>query len=163
MIFKRLIAFIIDILLIVIIMGALFVVTQPIKSSILLQILSSLMLTSLFCKDCINGQSVGKRIMKIQVVDENSNKEVSNIRYIVRNIFVIFWMIEVFVLFISREKRLGDYVVKTRVICNNKVEKVQLNKNILYTGLFCFSIIFLLLLFVFYLVHLPIFQLLFID
>ena len=85
MIFKRLIAFIIDIFLIVIIMGALFVVTQPIKSSILLQILSSLMLTSLFCKDCINGQSVGKRIMKIQVVDENSNRNISNIRMLLRN------------------------------------------------------------------------------
>jgi uncharacterized RDD family membrane protein YckC len=162
MIFKRLIAFIIDILLIVIIMGALFVVIQPIKSPILLQSLSSLMLTSLFCKDCINGQSIGKRIMKIQVVDEISNKEVSNIRHIVRNIFVIFWMIDVFVLFISREKRLGDYVVKTRVICNKKVEKVQLNKNILYTALFCFCVIFLLL-FVFYLVPLPILKLLFVD
>ena len=163
MIFKRLIAFIIDILLIVIIMGALFVMIQPIKSPILLQLLSSLMLTSLFCKDSINGQSAGKRIMKIQVVDKNSNRNVSNTRSIMRNIFVIFWSIEVLVLFISREKRLGDYAVKTKVIYNNEVGKVQFNKDILYTGLFCFSIIFLLLLFVFYLVHLPIFQLLFVD
>lgn len=160
MIFKRIVAFIIDLLMIAIIIGVLYFVTQPIKSQILLQLLSSLMLTLLLCKDCINGQSAGKRTMKIQIVDEKSNKKVSNIRCIARNVFVIFWIIEVIVLFISKEKRLGDYVVKTKVIYNNKVEKAQLNKNILYTVLFCFCVIFFFILFVFNLIHLPIFQLL---
>lgn len=67
MIFKRLIAFIIDLLIIAVITGVLFFATQAIKSQILLQFFSALTITLLFCKDCMNGQSVGKKIMKIQV------------------------------------------------------------------------------------------------
>ena len=161
MIFKRLFAFILDLLIISTIISLLFLPTYEIKSIVLVELYSALMLTLLLCKDCINGQSIGKRIMKIQVVDENSNQRVSNSREILRNIFVVFWIVEVIVLFISKDKRIGDYVAKTKVIECNKIEKFQLDKNTLCAILLCFCITFALIFLMFSLIHSPMAQLLF--
>jgi len=160
MIIKRLVAFILDLVMIAMIMNVLLFATQTIDSPILLQLLSALIVTLLLCKDCINGQSVGKRIMKIHVVDEKSKTEISIIRSIVRNIFTIFWIVEVAVLFISKDKRIGDYIAKTEVINYNKIEKKRFNKNTLYTILICFLIIFALVFMLSNLLHSPIFKLL---
>lgn len=160
MIIKRLVAFILDLVIIAIIMNVLLLARQTVISPILLQLLSALIITLLLCKDCINGQSVGKRIMKIQVVDEKSKTEISNIRSIVRNTFVIFWIVEVVVLFISKDKRIGDYVTKTEVVSYSKIEKTRFNKKILYTILLCFCIIFALVFILSNLLHPPIFELL---
>jgi uncharacterized RDD family membrane protein YckC len=149
MIFKRLTAFIIDLFIITMIISVPFFATQTIKSQILTQFFSALMVTLLLCKDCINGQSVGKLIMKIQVVDDTTNQKVYVVRCIIRNFFVIFWIVEVVVLFVSKNKRIGDYVAKTKVINNNKAEKIRLDKNTLIAILICFCVIFLLLFFVF--------------
>lgn len=161
MIIKRLIAFILDLVIIAIIMNVILFATQTIDSPILLQLLSALIVTLLLCKDCINGQSVGKKIMKIQVVDKKSKTEISNIRSIVRNAFVIFWIIEIMVLFISKDKRIGDYIVKSEVIGYDKIKKTELNRSTLYAILICFCFVFALLFIVYNLLHSSIFQLLF--
>ena len=160
MIFRRLTAFVIDLLIIAVIMSVAFLAVQTIKSQTLLQFLSSLMITLLLCKDNIDGQSFGKRIMKIQIVDEKANKKVSKVRYIVRNLFVIFWIVEVFILFISKNKRIGDYVARTKVITKNKTEKAPFDKGTLIAVLFCLCIVFILLFLVFNLFQSTTFQLL---
>ena len=149
MILKRLIAFLIDLLLIVIIVNMFFFATQTVKSQLLVQFLSAMMVTMLLCKDCINGKSAGKRIMKIEIANEKEGEKVSAVSCVVRNIFVVLWIIEILVLFISKEKRIGDYVAKTKVVSNSKVEKIKLDKNALLTILLCFCIIFLFMFFVF--------------
>ena len=149
MILKRLIAFLIDLLLIAIIVNMFFFATQTVKSQLLVQFLSAMMVTMLLCKDCINGKSAGKRIMKIEIANEKEGEKVSAVSCIVRNIFVVLWIIEILVLFISKEKRIGDYVAKTKVVSNSKVEKIKLDKNALLTILLCFCIIFLFMFFVF--------------
>jgi Predicted membrane protein/domain len=141
-------------------MNVLFFIAHIIESQILLQFLSALMITLMLCKDNINGQSFGKRIMKLQIVDEKTNKRVSNVRYIVRNFFAIFWIVEVFVLFISKDKRIGDYVAKTKVITKNKAEKIRFDKSNLISVLLCLCVIFILLFLVFNLFHPKTFQLL---
>lgn len=145
MISKRFAAFIIDLLIIAFICSLMYFLTQTHKSQILLQINSAIMITLLLCKDCINGQSIGKRIMKLQVIDKSADNKVSNLSLIVRNIFLVFWIVEVLVLLISREKRLGDFVAKTKVISNCNLEKVQIDKKILFTFLLCFCVIFVFL------------------
>ena len=149
MILKRLIAFLIDLLLIVIIVNMFFFATQTVKSQLFVQFLSAMMVTMLLCKDCINGKSAGKRIMKIEIANEKEGEKVSAVSCVVRNIFVVLWIIEILVLFISKEKRIGDYVAKTKVVSNSKVEKIKLDKNALLTILLCFCIIFLFMFFVF--------------
>lgn len=149
MILKRLIAFLIDLLLIAIIVNMFFFATQTVKSQLLVQFLSAMMVTMLLCKDCINGKSAGKRIMKIEIANEKEGEKISAVSCIVRNIFVVLWIIEILVLFISKEKRIGDYVAKTKVVSNSKVEKIKLDKNALLTILLCFCIIFLFMFFVF--------------
>lgn len=149
MILKRLIAFLIDLLLIAIIVNMFFFATQTVKSQLLVKFLSAMMVTMLLCKDCINGKSAGKRIMKIEIANEKEGEQVSAVSCIVRNIFVVLWIIEILVLFISKEKRIGDYVAKTKVVSNSKVEKIKIDKNTLLTVLLCFCIIFLFMFLVF--------------
>lgn len=161
MIFNRLIAFIIDLLIISMLISLLLFATQTVNSQFLTQFLSALMLTLLLCKDCINGQSVGKRIMKIQVVDETTNKNISVVGCIVRNFFVFFWIVEFFVLLISKNKRIGDYVTKTKIVKNDNTENIRIDKSTVIIVLICFCVIFLLLFFVFNLFHSSTFQLLF--
>lgn len=121
MILKRLIAFLIDLLLIAIIVNMFFFATPTVKSQLLVQFLSAMMVTMLLCKDCINGKSAGKRIMKIEIANEKEGEKVSAVSCVVRNIFVVLWIIEILVLFISKEKRIGDYVAKTKVVSNTSV------------------------------------------
>ena len=65
-------------------------------------------------KDIIGGQSIGKRIAKIKVVDSVGN--IPNIiRLFIRNITIFIWPIEA--IFILLEKpRIGERITKTRVI-----------------------------------------------
>jgi len=162
MVIKRLLAFGVDLMSIVVIVNVLFLSTYIIKSQFLLQFLSALMITLLLCKDCMNGQSIGKRVMKLQVVDSNTEENISAVRHIVRNLFLPLWYIEILILMISKEKRIGDYVARTKVISNDaSVGKMQLDKNTLFAILLCFIAILLLLFVLFRLIDSPMLQLLF--
>ena len=69
-----------------------------------------------FCKDCINGQSFAKRILKLQVVDNTSGEAASPLKCVIRNIFISVWPLEVLVTLISPSRRMGDFLAGTRVI-----------------------------------------------
>lgn len=162
MVIKRLLAFGVDLMSIVVIVNVLFLSTYIIKSQFLLQFLSALMITLLLCKDCMNGQSIGKRVMKLQVVDSNTEENISAVRHIVRNLFLPLWYIEILILMISKKERIGDYVARTKVISNDaSVGKMQLDKNTLFAVLLCFVVIFLLSFVLFRLIDSPMLQLLF--
>jgi len=68
-----------------------------------------------FCKDVINGQSIGKRIFKLQVVTENG-KAASLRNIIIRNVIASLQPIDVLYMINNRGKRLGDIICKTKVI-----------------------------------------------
>lgn len=69
-----------------------------------------------FCKDCLNGQSVSKRILKLQLVDNTTGQVASPWKCFVRNIFLILWPIEAIVALKNPSKRLGDKVAGTKLI-----------------------------------------------
>lgn len=69
-----------------------------------------------FCKDCIQGRSIGKRIFNLQVVENSTGKVASPIRCFVRNLFCMIWPIELIITSSSPERRLGDMVAGTKVI-----------------------------------------------
>jgi uncharacterized RDD family membrane protein YckC len=69
-----------------------------------------------FCKDIINGRSIAKRILNLQVVDNTTERVASPLQCFVRNLFCALWMIEVIVAMTNRSRRLGDRVAGTKLV-----------------------------------------------
>ena len=69
-----------------------------------------------FCKDLINGRSIAKRMIKLQVVDNNTGQVATPMQCFVRNIFCIIWPIEVIVALNNTNRRLGDKVAGTKLV-----------------------------------------------
>lgn len=87
-------------------------------------------------KDCLNGMSVGKRFVGIQVIDTNSRQIASPQKCVIRNLFYFVGPIDIlFMLTNSKGLRLGDKVVHTEVVLRNKsLPKVVFSKVILAIG-----------------------------
>jgi uncharacterized RDD family membrane protein YckC len=81
-----------------------------------------------FCKDSINGRSPGKRILKLQVVDNTTGEAASSIKCFFRNIFIILWPIEIIVALVNPSRRIGDFIAGTRVVVFDQ-SKEQLKNN----------------------------------
>src|SRR5882757_2816989 len=69
-----------------------------------------------FCKDIFNGQSVAKRILKLQIVKYSTGEVASPIQCVVRDIFCILWPIEVIITLNNPNRRLGDRIAGTKVV-----------------------------------------------
>jgi len=102
-----------------------------------------------FCKDCIYGQSPAKRVLKLQVVN-NENGQIANpLRCLVRNLFDIIWPIEAVFLLINPARRLGDIVGGTKVIPFNpelprpEISYVQIAFSFLLSYAFIIAITFI--------------------
>lgn len=68
------------------------------------------------CKDSINGRSIAKRALKLQVVENKTGNIASPIRCFIRNIFYIIWPIEVIVTLTNPSRRIGDMFAGTKVV-----------------------------------------------
>jgi hypothetical protein len=77
------------------------------------------------CKDAINGRSPGKRILKLQIIDNATGKAASPVKCFVRNIFIILWPIEAIVALINPSRRIGDLVAGTKLIPFNPTTEQQ--------------------------------------
>jgi uncharacterized RDD family membrane protein YckC len=71
-------------------------------------------------KDCRNGRSIAKIIYGYQVVDNSTESPATDFQCMLRNITMLIWPIEVIFLFMSPERRIGDYIAKTKVIKADK-------------------------------------------
>ncbi len=69
-----------------------------------------------FCKDSIHGRSPGKRILKLQVVDNTTGLAASPLRCFIRNLFCALWPIEALVALANPERRIGDFVAGTKLV-----------------------------------------------
>lgn len=67
------------------------------------------------CKDSINGRSIAKRAMKLQVVNESDGQVASPLRCLARNILCFLWPLEVLVTLINPSRRIGDRLAGTRI------------------------------------------------
>ena len=72
------------------------------------------------CKDCIGGRSIAKRILKCQVIDNKTNAPATPLQCLLRNFSIVFWPIEVLMVLISPERRLGDRLAGTKVVPFNR-------------------------------------------
>ncbi len=80
-----------------------------------------------FSKDCINGQSIAKRLFKLQIVDFDTENVASPLQCFVRDLFCILWPIEVIVTLVNPGRRIGDRIAGTKVIVTNTPQKGKLN------------------------------------
>ena len=68
-----------------------------------------------FCKDCIGGRSLAKRILKLVVLDNKKGTSATSIQTVIRNLFVIAWPVEVLVSFFDQQRRIGDRLAGTKL------------------------------------------------
>lgn len=69
-----------------------------------------------YMKDFIGGRSIGKRIIRIGVRDYSDAQKTPGImRLFLRNLFLLLWPIELILLLLTG-KRLGDRLAKTTVV-----------------------------------------------
>jgi uncharacterized RDD family membrane protein YckC len=81
-----------------------------------------------FCKDIINGRSIAKRILKLQVVNNKTGQVATPLQCLVRNIFCVLWIIEVIVALTNTSRRIGDRVAATKLVhYDPALEKPKLN------------------------------------
>ena len=67
-------------------------------------------------KDCIKGQSIGKWLMNIKIIDID-NKTPFFLKLIFRNLFLLFIHIDFFVIFVNENnRRLADILCDTIVV-----------------------------------------------
>lgn len=81
----------------------------------LLDIVTVIFLCIMILKDIFKGASIGKRIFKLYV--GNATKPIQPVKkykLILRNITVLIWPIEAFLL-LKNGKRIGDYITNTTV------------------------------------------------
>ena len=87
-----------------------------------------------FCKDCVNGRSIAKRILKLQVVDNSTGQVASPIKCFIRDLFIVLWPIEAIISLINTSRRLGDRIAGTKLVTfDSTLEQPKINiENIKY-------------------------------
>lgn len=121
---KRLEAFIIDVI-VSFVAGIPFLLLSILLSNSLtwMSFALAFMCALLFCKDVNNGRSFGKNNAGLCVLSEKNEKVPSISILILRNLFYILWPVEIMLLISNSKKRLGDYVMRTKVVSCAKVSK----------------------------------------
>lgn len=101
-----------------------------------------------FCKDCINGRSIAKRVLKLQIIDNKTGESASALKCFIRNIFIIIWPIEGIVALINPSRRIGDYVAGTKLVpFDPSAEQKELNfGNITISLILAYSFMLLVML-----------------
>lgn len=138
---KRLLAIVIDFCIIMLGIQV-FVLISFFSQPYFMEVAFSIIFTLFLCKDNLNGQSLGKHLMRIQVVDNSTNQPPRTFILILRNFFLSVWPIELVLVLINGDRRLGDYVAKTSVIINAHNQSVRFRIRDLYILLICFVVVF---------------------
>ena len=66
-------------------------------------------------KDIVGKKSIGKRILKLKIIDKNTGNEVNIAKRLVRNLTWLLGPIDIIVYLITKE-RFGDKIVNTQVV-----------------------------------------------
>ncbi len=110
---QRMVAFIIDMVVVTIVTGV-------VKSLIPNLVDDAIVIIYLFYftfKDSIGGQSIGKRIAKIQVVVNADGRMPNRLRLVLRNVTFIFGVVDLIVAVINpQNRRIGDLAMGTCVV-----------------------------------------------
>ncbi|WP_295937702.1 hypothetical protein [uncultured Alistipes sp.] len=95
-------------------------------------------LTAFFCRDCITGQSIGRRVMHLCVMHDGT--PISPGRAFIRNLFLVLWPVELLVWMVNDGRRIGDVVVESHI-----AESDMLPLRIRWQGVAVFAAVWLAL------------------
>lgn len=123
---KKIVAFFIDYIVVALIMVIFFffLVMFPLISGNKMntfQILSKTLISTyisilyLVLSDLPKNGSLGKKIMKLKIIDVNTKAEATIKQRFVRNIFWLLAPIEI-IFYLFQKKRIGDIVAKTEIV-----------------------------------------------
>jgi uncharacterized RDD family membrane protein YckC len=79
-------------------------------------VIMGLLFSVYYNKDIVKGRSVAKRMLRLQLVDINSNHAATPVQCVLRNLTLPLWPFEVLVTLISPTRRIGDRIAGTRVV-----------------------------------------------
>lgn len=103
-----------------------------------------------FNKDILNGRSPAKRILKFQVVDNETNFAATPLKCLLRNLTIIIWPMEVLVTLFNPSQRLGDKLANTKVVVFDEIkEKERFDKKAIAKALFLGLFVVLILTLIF--------------
>ncbi len=96
-----------------------------------------------FCKDSFGGKSIAKRIFKLQVVNYKTGLPAIPFQCMIRNLFCIFWFVEVIIILFNPGRRIGDFIAFTKVVpeVNKKPEKIHVS-GIIFTYIFTCAVLY---------------------
>jgi uncharacterized RDD family membrane protein YckC len=98
-----------------------------------------------FSRDCINGRSIAKRILRLQVVDNRSGQVASPLKCFLRNLTIVVWPIEIIAILSNPERRIGDLLAGTKVVSTLPAplaSKTNIKQLIIVGGLsYCYVLI----------------------
>jgi uncharacterized RDD family membrane protein YckC len=86
-------------------------------------------ISAYFNKDIFNGRSPAKRILKMQVIDNNTGQVANPLKCLARNLTIVFWPLEVIFVLIDPKRRLGDKIAGTRIDYVEDPEKTKMNRS----------------------------------
>lgn len=66
-------------------------------------------------KDVLLGQSIGKRICGLQITDRATQMRANSFKCAIRNITIFLWPLELIMILITTNRRLGDFIVNTEI------------------------------------------------
>lgn len=133
---KRIFAFIIDLMVAVAFSLLISSILCYFNVKFIVAMVAIIAWAVLIGKDCLNGMSIGKWYVGIQVIDANSKQIASPQKCIIRNLFYFIGLIDILFMFTNdKNLRLGDKVTHTEVMLRNKsLPKVAFSKVILSIG-----------------------------
>jgi uncharacterized RDD family membrane protein YckC len=122
-IFKRIISFLIDLVILGFIAGVVsffidIFMNSFEKSSDIIFYFSIILF--LFRDIILKDGSIGKKLLKLKIVDLNSNSTLFIIKKIIRNITTVLWPIEGLILLIFK-RRIGDFISGTDVVQSDQL------------------------------------------
>ena len=113
-----------------IIISLILISDQPFKNHPIETGAFYLMILVYLNKDFVQGKSIAKRILGLKIVDRKTGQSASELRCFLRNMTVPIWPVEILTTLFSKNRRIGDFIVNTRI----EIAEKESAKSIL-TGL----------------------------
>jgi uncharacterized RDD family membrane protein YckC len=104
-----------------------------------------LILAIYLCKDCIQGRSPAKRILKLRVISLKDGAAATSLQCLIRNLPLVIWPVEVIIAINNKEQRLGDKLAKTKLVYDEEKDRQPVRigdvlLSLLLAAVFCAAI-----------------------
>jgi hypothetical protein len=86
-------------------------------------------ITLVLQKDVLNGMSLGKRKVGLQIIDIDTNKKASSFKCVLRNSLVFIFPLEILISLFLPERKLGDFIAGTKLVLHATVSLSETKKE----------------------------------